>query len=277
MATPAPLQFPPPEPTTRLETITPSDAVRLLEHNKENRRLRIHDVRKYARDLAQGRWTLNNDAICITPSGRLINGQHRLEAIVEAGVPMTALVSRDMPDDTQHNMDGGARRTAADALHLTGNQYAHLLASTAKFGVLYTTGRIFRDNREQGVSTAMIREFVDENDDLHAAVEHASQLRSRIDAKPTVMALGVWLTNRLDLTESAEFWHKLSSRTDQHEGSPILALDDRLRRIRAGRIRTSQRDELFLICRAWNYWRKSQSVTSLQLPVNTAKNFPVPR
>lgn len=273
----APIHFPDPEPTTALETITPEQAAKLLEHNKENRRLRIAVVRQYARDLAQGRWTINNDAICLTPSGRLINGQHRLEAIIESGVPMTTFVTRNVPDEAQHNMDGGAKRAAADALQLTGHGYAHLLASTAKLGVLYTTGRLFRDRREQSVSTAMIREFVEDNDDLPAAVEHASLLRSRIDALPTVLGLGIWLTNRVDVTASAEFWNALATRAGQKDGSPILALDDRLRRIRLGRIRVSQRDQLFLICKAWNYWRKGQEVTVIQLPSNSAKNFPVPR
>lgn len=265
------------EPTVSIETITPADAAKMLESNKENRRLRIRLVRQYARDLAQGRWTDNNDAICFTADGRLINGQHRLEAVVSSGQPMRALVARGVSDEAQHQMDAGARRTASDALQLTGHTYAPLLAAAAKTAILLTSGRMFRDTREQGVSTAEIQQFVEQHDELIAAVEHASLLRSRIDAKPTSLAVALWTTNNVDLAASALFWDHLATRANLKSGSPILALDDRLRRIRAGKIRTEQRDELFLIFKAWNYWRKGQKVTSLILPASTTKNFSVPR
>ena len=55
-----------------------------------NRPLSKKTVKKYAEAMKKGGWVLNNDAICIDDSGALINGQHRLEAVIVSGctVPM---------------------------------------------------------------------------------------------------------------------------------------------------------------------------------------------
>jgi hypothetical protein len=262
------------EPSVTIETVTPDKAVSYLAANKENRSLSEAAVRQYGRDLAAGRWSFSNDAICFASNGRLINGQHRLEAIVSAGVEMQCIVVRDLPPEAQHRMDGGRRRSAADALHLTGYAYTTLLGATAKQAILYSTGRMFRDSKEQRVSTAEIQEFVAEHDDLLGAVELASLNQKRIDARPTVVALAYWLFAQVDMEAASTFINELSSRVGQTEGSPILALDNRLRRLRDARVRTSQREQLFLFCKAWAYWRKGETVVSISLP-SSASKFPV--
>lgn len=263
-------------PTVAIETITPEVAASYLAVNKENRSLSQAAVRQYARDLACGRWTFNNDAICFSVDGRLINGQHRLEGCVSSGVEMQAIVVRGLPADTQHNMDGGRRRTASDALHLTGHTYTSLLSATAKQAILYSSGRMFRDAKEQRVSTAEIQEFVDQHPDLLPAVELASLHQKRIDARPSVTALAYWLFSQIDVEAASTFIEELASRVGQTEGSPILALDNRLRRLRDARVRTSQRDQLFLYIKAWSYWRKGERVSSISLPTPASK-FPVLR
>lgn len=263
-------------PTVELEVITPEIAEKYLALNKENRTLSVAAVRQYSRDLASGRWAFSNDAICFASDGRLINGQHRLEAIVSAAADMQCIVVRNLPPETQHKMDAGRRRTASDALHLTGHNYTSLLAATAKLAILYTSGRMFRDRKEQQVSTAEIQEFVANNPDLEAAVELASLHQKRIDARPSVVSLTYWLCARVDLEAASTFIDLLATRVGQEQGSPILALDNRLRRLRDARVHTSQRDQLFLFLKTWNYWRKGESVTSISLPSSSSR-FPAVR
>lgn len=264
------------EPTVAIETITPELAQQYLALNKENRSLSQAAVRQYGRDLAQGRWMFSNDAICFATDGRLINGQHRLEGVVSSGIPMQSIVVRGLPPETQHRMDGGRRRTAADALHLTGYPYTSLLAATAKQAILYTSGRMFRDAHEQRVSTAEIQDFITENPGLLAAVELASLHQKRIDARPSVVGMSFWLFSQVDSEAASTFIESLAARVDLSAGSPILALDNRLRRLRDARVRTSQREQLFLFLKAWSYWRKGETISLINLP-SSASRFPAVR
>lgn len=100
-----------------VETVTPEKAVEILAKcNRGNRKLRIGTVAKYARMMALGQWRLSPEAIVISRTGRLLNGQHRLSAVVQSGVSVRFLTIRGPDDDVFSVLDRGAIRTTADAL-----------------------------------------------------------------------------------------------------------------------------------------------------------------
>jgi len=98
--------------------VTPEMAARWLEGNIHNRDIRIADVNRYAEDMRRGRWKLTHQAIAFTEDGTLIDGQHRLWAILESGVTVPMLVVHGLAMDTQLVIDTHRGRTASDALNL---------------------------------------------------------------------------------------------------------------------------------------------------------------
>lgn len=101
-------------------TVTPKMAQDILEHNNANRNINRYAVRQYARDMKTGLWKLGGQGISISSSGRLLDGQHRLYAIIEANVPVTMLVCTDV-DCTNVNFDSGRKRTFSDQYRISGN------------------------------------------------------------------------------------------------------------------------------------------------------------
>lgn len=67
---------------TKVMDITPDIAKEMLERNLNNRSVSPSRVDMYADDMARGEWQANGEAICFNESGNLINGQHRLMAVV---------------------------------------------------------------------------------------------------------------------------------------------------------------------------------------------------
>jgi hypothetical protein len=63
-----------------IEMITPEMAERILSGKAPNRHVSAGVIHKYARDMVAGRWRLNGQTIKISSSGKLLDGQHRLEA-----------------------------------------------------------------------------------------------------------------------------------------------------------------------------------------------------
>lgn len=100
--------------------ITPEIAQRLLEKNTNNRNLSINTVNKYALDMLSGRWNEGNaDPIVINKNGVLENGQHRLNAVIKAGVSVKFLLVEN-GESAGGTYDRGRARTTNDTLIING-------------------------------------------------------------------------------------------------------------------------------------------------------------
>ena len=96
--------------------VSPRMAEAWLEQNARNRRLRGAHMRTLAEEMRQGQWKLTHQGIAFGTSGRLLDGQHRLRAVVESGAPQPMLVFIDAPEDAFPNHDRGAMRGMSDIL-----------------------------------------------------------------------------------------------------------------------------------------------------------------
>lgn len=79
--------------TFEILEISPGMAQLWLETRGPNRRLRMGHVRELATEMKAGRWVITHQGIAFGPDGKIVDGQHRLSAIVMAGFPVTMLVS----------------------------------------------------------------------------------------------------------------------------------------------------------------------------------------
>jgi hypothetical protein len=78
---------------TRIEWVTPDHARLMLSNMIANRKVSRSAVDRYARDMRAGRWHAAS-ALALDSEGRLVDGQHRLLAVIEAGVPVQMQVTR---------------------------------------------------------------------------------------------------------------------------------------------------------------------------------------
>lgn len=96
--------------------VDPSDAKSLLERNTNNRKLRASVVNYYANEMINGNWIDNGDPIRIARSGTLLNGQHRLSALVKAGVSLPFHFLSNLSEESFERMDNGLGRSVSDNL-----------------------------------------------------------------------------------------------------------------------------------------------------------------
>lgn len=261
-----------------VETVTPGRAEEWLGKNLANRNVRFRVVAAYARDMLHGVWQLTGEPIKFSVNGRLLDGQHRLHAVIEAGVPAEMLVVRGLPDETQSVMDSGARRTAGDALKLRGEaSYTHL-AAAARLGIAFVNGDPLGGRGTFTATHTEILKFVDDHPDLRDAVTLAIRYRNAIDMPPSILSVSAWILSRVDAEDLEIFLARVAEKTDLKKGDAVLALLHRLGEIRrTGRIATNN-DYMSLLFRAWNYWRAGTEVDTL--PIRKAGGeiaIPVPR
>lgn len=97
--------------THEVVEVLPADAQAMLD-NLYPRQRPVTDghVSRLAEDIRTGEFRLSPDPIVLLADGRLANGQHRLRACVETGIPITVVISRGWEESVYDIMDAGMRR-----------------------------------------------------------------------------------------------------------------------------------------------------------------------
>ena len=103
---------------TEIKRITPTLAKTMLERNTDNRPLRRGHMKALADAITRGEWKVTHQGIAFAKDGRLLDGQHRLAAIVEANVAVMMMVSWDISDESFIALDLGVRRSVSDVLDI---------------------------------------------------------------------------------------------------------------------------------------------------------------
>lgn len=102
-------------------TITPSIARDLLKNNTDNRRVRQPRVQHYAEQMLKGNWKSNTyEVIKIGVSGRVLDGQHRLLAVILANIPVNFQIVFDCDESIFDVIDSGLTRNANDVFKIEG-------------------------------------------------------------------------------------------------------------------------------------------------------------
>lgn len=110
-------------PTANWELVTPQQAHQYLERNNNNRKKRSGTVSFYATAMEKDQWYLTHQAIALDENGNIIDGQHRLLAILAYGKPVLCLVVRGVPAETKQVCDQMLKRQGDDALRWAGEEY----------------------------------------------------------------------------------------------------------------------------------------------------------
>lgn len=108
---------------SEIVNITPEMAREMLALNIENnRRINKERVAMYANAMRDGEWTLTHQGIAFNEDGKLVDGQHRLQAVVNSGATVKMMVTRDVPMNQGElfNIDMGQGRTFTAQLRLAG-------------------------------------------------------------------------------------------------------------------------------------------------------------
>lgn len=251
-----------PQPTFEVISVTPAMAREWLGHNTNNRNVRPGRVARYASDMRLQQWALTGEPIKRAPSGELLDGQHRLLAVIEANISVTMVVARNIPASARASMDTGVGRQAADQLRINGHAHAYVQAAAAKWLILFHREELYIDRAAQMVTHADIVEFCRDNNVLLTCAQMSSSLR-QVDLSPGTRAACLYLCMRVDASAAVEFFARLNDGAGLDHGSPILALRSRLREIRLNRTKVPIESLMSITIRAWNAWRSGNAMASI--------------
>lgn len=161
-------------PDYELVYVTPKIAKQWLESNRRNRRVRNATVAKYKAAMENGHWELIPDAIAFDETGTLINGQHRLLAVIASGTTQPFFVARGLSTNAFIHTDAPTVRSLADHLDLMGMSHYNARAAVAKRLAFYAKkGSLNYAIVESGMSGAPGQpSYADINDRLDVATKY---------------------------------------------------------------------------------------------------------
>jgi hypothetical protein len=129
--------------------LTPDLAQQLLEGNHGNRKLDNSKVSQWAAEISAGRWRMTNETIAIAEDGRVVDGQHRLHAVVKARMPIPVVICWGADPDTFGLINVGKMRTGNDIWYIAGHKTTNA-AAIAKLVYLYEKHRTDADWHNRG-------------------------------------------------------------------------------------------------------------------------------
>jgi len=253
------------------ETITPELAEEFLKKNKSNRPLSSKHVIALAGSIDRGEWMFTGESIKFSESDTLLDGQHRLSAIVMAGIAVDMLVVRGLPDEAFHAIDIGIKkRGLSDVLAIAGEK--NYIVLSAALAVI----KAWEVNQEQIVaygqfSVQQIEEVLSRHPEIRVHASIREGVRSMMH--PSLACALSYLFSLVDADKTNTFFDRLQHGVGLDKGSPILLLRDRLFLNKASKSKLPKKEIAALVIKSFNAFEQGKSMGTLRWAEN--EKFPL--
>ena len=260
---------------TSVMRITPVEAALILDrYNPDNRTLRASMVSVYAEAMTLGHWrSQNGQSIVFDTSGDLMNGQHRLAAIVRAGIPVDIGITLGAQREAMTTIDTGLRRSLGDLMSLAGHSSAHRRAAAIRWLYYLEIGPVALKSRPSVAPTVLldaVARWADATPFLACAGRGMRTLTPRRGLTAALMTI----THRVDGVKARDFWGKVG------EGLGITDRSDPAARLRALYIAHKGRQhsrmapyyQVGVVAKAWRAHLAGRPIGSLRMTLT--ERFP---
>lgn len=150
-------------------SITPQMASNYLLSNKSNRNINKGRVSLYAKIISDGDWLLNGESIKFDTNGNLIDGQHRLAAIIQSKKQIESIVITGAPVESFKTIDTGRSRSAGDVMKIDNIINSTSIAAGVIRYLKLSVGRNHTDESKVavGISNKNVLDEYNLNEDLY--------------------------------------------------------------------------------------------------------------
>ena len=249
--------------------ITPKLAAQWLKTIVHQRPLNGVTLDKYIHQLQNGGWALNGETIKFDAQGHLMDGQHRLQAIVKANKKAKSVVVRGIAPDAVNTIDTGRNRDVRDAMVYAGVKHASFaLAGAARYAWRITT-----DPRMQYRNMGSNQEILDY---YRAATGFDNSIKFGDLAKGVIrsQAIGTalhYLFRQKNVELADQFMLQLGEGTGLNKDDTVYHLRERLIKNATMKAKLPRKDVAAMIIKAWNLCRAGKLQAPRQAVMWAAK------
>lgn len=242
-----------------IETITPQRARLMLGESSSfnNRPVKAGAVARYASDMKVGAWPVTGDSIKLDNAGRVIDGQHRLLACIDAGVPFTTAITYGLDTEVAQVVDQGTARSACDRFRMGDPDMTQPKLRAAAVRCYFGLER--KGDFGIPISFTHIARILEDHPAIGRAVDEVGtnvELKLLYRGGSLPAALHAHLAER-STPATADRFFSLVAGVSVPPDSPVRALRTRLTHLRKrnlGGHNQSLRDRAATTIVAWNHW-----------------------
>lgn len=254
----------------QVEDIGPEQAQTLLAQHPKNRRLSSVRVGALARSMKAGEWVFDASPIRVDDTGSLVDGQHRLNAVILAEVTLPMLVVRGVETGAMATMDTGKSRSFADVLTINDPNVtdANNIAAATRIVYLWEQGVRGRSMGATGGNTdvrtanashpALLEFYLPRKQALAETSQVAAAIQRKVPVNRAGLSLAVWVLYALDTEDAGYFFDRLMDGVKLEQGSAILAVRKRLTEAALDGEKFPNYEVVALLFKAWNFYREGR-------------------
>lgn len=263
--------------------VSPAKARELIKLNLEkNRNITKTHMKTLSASMKAGNWMETGEPIIIDQYGRIIDGQHRLYAVIDSGITITATITYGVDPAAFDVMGTGKTRNLSDAMSTHGIDHSRAVTAAYRvYGDLQTTtssnfsafGR--RTRMDMKANRSEVIAWVKENNEvIQEIMEVTCAKDAKAVLKPASLFNGFYFylcfqgTNP-DLAD--EFFENLIDGVEFEYGKqdPIYQLrkrlmEDQSKNARRMGTRVPLYETMAVIIKAYNAWVNNQKIRNLR-------------
>ncbi len=257
--------------TVSIDEISPAKAAQMLDTiNIGNRKITKTRVDQYKRDLLNGDWLFNGDAIRIDEHGVLIDGQHRLTAVAQSGVFCEFLIIRGIKSKHKHTIDTGKGRTGGDTLSIQSGVSAsdsHVISGAISTFVKYKKSGFGSYGGGNRLTNTEILNCYHENKHLiDSSLEMMKQIvpmRGLLMQKVDILFLFM-IFSEIDSSDARAYLSKILTGAEIATGSTEMHIRNIIIDCKTGVRKTNKKILINSIIKCWNTVRRGGQIKHKQ-------------
>lgn len=258
--------------------VTPAIAREWLKKNHDNRPVTKSHVRLLASQMESGEWKMTGEAIQFSDTDRLIDGQHRLEAIVQSGATIPMLVVHGVPDESQPAIDTGKTRSAGDVLSMNNIPNHTITAAMIKNFLRYKSDitSYGGDKKLYHTNQKVLSTYNEDATKYREAALYAQKLYKASGGLLPASVAGGFILLFMDKSTGGRFapvqafFDKLLLGKNRDFESTSHVLYKKLLHAKANRIRIAQRELYGMMVKTWNSEIEGRYIQHLGMKENEA-------
>lgn len=235
-------------PSATLVTISPSMAAAWLADAHANRPISKARVRMITRAIVSGKWQVNGQPIIVCDQNRVLDGRHRLSAVVEANMSIETMVVVGVDPASFLTMDAGKRRNGGDVLGIAGHKQSQLLASALRWLWRYEHAEMLRASIP--IADYELVASLDQHQTIITSLSWGCMLKAMIPAGAAAM-LHFCMSGK-DPGLAKRFFTSLAQGIALSGDDPEYKVRERLLHAKRETHHTAIVERCALIIRAWN-------------------------
>lgn len=251
--------------TVQLVWLTPEVGQAMLDRNgRTQRNVKEQHILEMIDDIKNDRFPFTGQTIIQDTNGDLIDGQHRIRAVITAGKPILVLVVRNVDPDAYFAIDNTARRQVADVMRADGYDNVTALGCALRHLDRYQNGKLMGmgSYTQSRLSTPAARELIMEHPNLQMSI-HITTKIGRLCRSWGAIGFCHYIFSQKDPKATETFFHAITTGEGLFEGDPILAWRRKL--LEKGERSSNSGDEvIFLTFKAWDMWRNGRKIKFLK-------------